>query len=709
MRSRASRSVSVLVAGVALAVAAASAGASSTAGPPASQAAPAAPSALASDRIYFVMTDRYANGDPSNDTGGYSGDHTQTGFDPSSPAWWHGGDFKGLTGTCTDTVHGLARLKKLGFNAIWVTPPVVNQVDDGGTGGYHGYWGMDFTKVDPHLGTSADFKAFVDCAHSLGMKVIMDVVVNHTGDVVQLQGGSAYETGAYRDCHGKKFDPARYVGKKTFPCLAAKNMPKVPFVFPAQKHAKSPAWLNDPLNYHDRGDIDFNGGDQQSYEWGDFVGLDDLFTEKPNVEKGLAQIYAKWVTDYKLDGFRVDTARHVNAGFFKLWVPQILAAARSVGVKDFSIFGEVFETDAIDVSAFVRNRGLPSVLDFPFQNVASGYAAGQSGALGLAHRLEDDDYYRTANGVDPTFPTFLGNHDMGRAAYEIEVNGGGSGDTLLRHVLLGYDLMYLLRGAPTVYYGDEVGMMGSGGDQQARQDMFPTEVQDWQTQTRVGSPPIGSGSSFDVTDNPIELELAKLGALRDAIPALSTGWSVVRYAKGPLLAVSRIDPVSKQEVVAVFDNGTDSASVQVQTATPSSTWTQRLGTPVPFAQPRSDATGKLTVPVDANTAVLLTADSAIPDAHAPTPTVKVSGDPLTDFWTVSASVPGTAPVSVAFFVKRRAGGWRRLDVDTSSPYRAFLDPATFKKNEPVQLAAIARALDGTTAASKVVSFRVHGR
>ena len=72
---------------------------------------------------------------------------------------------------------------------------------------------------------------------------------------------------------------------------------------------KKPAWLNDPLNYHDRGNIDFGSCSQQCFEQGDFFGLDDLFTEKPNVVNGLAQIYASWVTRFHVDGFRVDTAQ----------------------------------------------------------------------------------------------------------------------------------------------------------------------------------------------------------------------------------------------------------------------------------------------------------------------------------------------------------------------------------------------------------------
>jgi glycosidase len=672
-------------------------------------AAPGQAPAIASERIYFVMTDRYANGDPANDTGGVSGGRNLTGFDPSSTAWWHGGDFRGLTGGCTDPVHGLQRIKDLGFNAIWVTPAVVNQVSQGDSGGYHGYWGLDFTRVDPHLGSDQDFADFVSCAHRLDMKVILDVVVNHTGDVIQLEGGTTYSNAPFRDCHGKVFRASSYVGKSSFPCLAAKYMPHIPFFLPGGANAKQPAWLNDPLNYHDRGDIDFSSCSQTCYEQGDFYGLDDLFTEKPNVEKGLAQIYAGWVERYKLDGFRVDTARHVNAGFFKLWVPQILAAAKAAGVQDFQIFGEVPLTDSVELSAYVRNRGLPNVLDFPFQSVATSYAAGASGALGIAHRLEDDDYFRLPNGSDPAPPTFLGNHDMGRAAYEIQRAGFGlSGDALEQRLLLGYDLLYLLRGAPVVYYGDEVGMIGSGGDQQARQDMFPTQVAEWQTQPRVGSAPIGTGSSFDVRDNPIELRLRELATLREQNPALSTGAAIVRYAKGSLLAVSRIDAVSHRELVAVFNSDTAPVRISVATATPSASWTALLGGGGGALS--SDASGKLTVTVPGLSAVLARAESPIPVTTPPRPRLSVGPDALSNLWQVSATVQGSQPLSVAFAV-RRAGSrtWLRLDVDDSPPYRAFLDPARFHKDERVSLLAIARSLDGKTSVSAVVPFVVRGR
>jgi alpha-amylase len=705
-----SRSVRTLLAAAGVALVGAAPGASApAAAPPASLAVPGGVSALASDRIYFVMPDRYANGDPSNDTGGVTGNVNATGYDPSSTAWFHGGDYKGLVGNCTDPVHGLARIKALGFNAIWVTPAVVNQVSQGDSGGYHGYWGVDFTRVDPHLGTDQDFANFTSCAHSLGIKVILDVVVNHTGDIIQPSGGSAYTDIPYRDCNGKVFKPADYVGKSTFPCLKASAMPRPPFLLPGLANVKKPDWLNDLTNYHNRGDINFDSCSQTCYEQGDVFGLDDLFTEKPQVVSGLVQIYSDWITKYKLDGFRVDTARHVNAGFWKLWVPKMQAAARSVGVQDFSIFGEVPISDSIDLSSYVRDRDLPSVLDFPFRDVADSYASGSSSAVAILHRLQDDDYYRRPDGIEPTPPTFLGNHDQGRAAFMIRQDGGGlDGDALLQRVLLGYDVLYLLRGAPTVYYGDEVGMIGSGGDKAAREDMFPTQVQEWQTEPRVGSPPIGRGSSFDVTDNPIEVELRQLGALREAHPGLSTGWSIVRYAKGGVAVVSRIDPASKRELVVVLNNG-PATSVTFRTSTPSSTWSHLYGAPVPFAPETSDATGTLTVPVAATGAVLLEAQSAIPDAAPPKPKLVVRGDDLTSLWAASATVTGTAPVSVAFVVQRASGAWQRLDVDTSPPYRGFLDPAKFKRNERVKVVAIARGLDGRTASSAAVSLRVRRR
>ena len=615
---------------------------------------------IASQRVYFVMPDRYANGDPANDRSG-------GGYNPADTGYYHGGDLKGLTGDCTGP-RGLARVRDLGFTAVWITPPFGQKPVQGSSAAYHGYWIRDFTAVDPHLGTEADFAAFVDCAHRLALKVYLDVVVNHTADVIQLSD-------------------TRYSAT-----------PRAASVPQAERNAKRPAWLNDVRRYHNRGDIDFGSCSDQCFELGDFFGLDDLATEQPRVVQGLADVYASWIRRYRVDGFRIDTARHVDARFFHRWVPRIRAAARAAGVPAFELFGEAFVTDAIELSGYVRSRGLPNLLDFALQDAAASYAGGGAGARGMAARLADDDYFRTATGIAPTPPTFLGNHDMGRAALEVKQGSQSSGDELLRRVDLGHSLLYLLRGAPVVYYGDEVGMIGRGGDQQARQDMFPTAVEEWQGQERVGSPPIGTGSSFDVVDHPVARHLKALGALREVHPALSTGATIVRSAAGSVLVVSRV--AGAREYVAAFNAGVRAARVTVATATPSSNWAVLLGG---GDGGRTGADRRLTLELPALSAVLVRAEAEIPAARPARPTLRAGADDLSGLVRVAATVRGSAPVSVAFAVRRERGKrWMRLGVDDSAPYRVFLDPARYRRGERLHLVAIARALDGRTAVSRVV-------
>ena len=664
--------------------------------------APPAASPLATQRIYFLMTDRYANGDPSNDRGGLTGTRAATGYDPSGAGWFHGGDLAGLTGSCESDPHGLARIKALGFTSIWITPPFGQKAVQGDSAAYHGYWITDFTAPDRHLGTAAEFGAMVECAHRLGLEVILDVVVNHTADVISLTGGSGGYVGPeqvpYRDCRGKAFHPAAYVGKP-FPCTSARTMPRVPVLLGADRTAKKPAWLNDPTRYHDRGDIDFSSCNETCLEQGDFFGLDDLFTERRDVVRGLVAVYAAWIERYKIDGIRIDTARHVNAAFFRQWLPGIRAAARRAGVRDFAVFGEVFDADTLALYPFVRDRGLPSLLDFPLQDQLVGYASGERGSKGIVSVLSDDDYFQLGNGVAYTPPTFLGNHDMGRVGLLLRQRSGDDA-TLLRRDLLAHSLLYLLRGAPVVYYGDEVGMMGSGGDKLARQDMFPTRVAEWRTEARVGATPIGAASSLDVRDHPLESVLERLAALRTAHPALATGPSAVRLASGPLLVVSRFDRATRHEYLAAFNAGSRRASATVQTATPGSTWSTLLGEPVPA---QTSPAGKLTLPIPPLAAVLLRADAALPSRPPVRPTLVVRPDELTDLVQARATVATLDPVPVAFAVQRGSSAWTRVAADDSPPYRGFLEPRQFRRGERVRVVALARWPDGTTTVSPVVT------
>jgi glycosidase len=653
---------------------------------------PAVRTSIASQRIYFVLPDRYANGDTSNDTGGLTGPRSVTGYDPTDDGFFHGGDYAGLTGDCTSTRTGLARLKQLGFTSVWVTPPFGQKVVQGDSAAYHGYWAVNFAHVDPHLGTDAQFADFVSCAHRLGMRVIVDAVVNHTADVISLsQPGYVPPADVpYRDCAGNAFDARAYVLAAAFPCLEPAAMPRVPFVPPADRTIKEPAWLNDVTNYHNRGDLP-RSCDQECQEYGDFSGLDDLFTEQPDVMSGLAQIYGDWIRRYRIDGFRVDTARHVNPEFFGLWVPRVLAAARDAGVGDFEIFGEAFVRDAVALSTYVRERGLPNVLDFPLQDPVVRFAAGVAGSRGIASRFADDDYYALPNGVVHTPPTFLGNHDVGRAALNI-LAAGAPRARLLERVLLGHSLLYLLRGAPVVYYGDEVGIVGGGGDKAARQDLFATRVREWQTQIRIGSGSIGTRSSFELVNHPISRHLRRLATLRDRHAALSTGASHVRGAARTWLAVSRVDQQTRLEYLALFNNSRRPVRVRVSTGTPSTRWSPLLGTK---ARPSSGRDGRLTTVLPPLRAVLLRAAARIPGAAAARPRLTQSADSLSDLWRLSATATGV-PSSVTFAGRRRGSEvWERIAVDDSPPYRAFIRRSDFQ-----QVIAVTLALDGSKAASQ---------
>ena len=242
-------------------------------------------------------------------------------------------------------------------------------------------------------------------------------------------------------------------------------------------------------------------------------------------------------------------------------------------------------------------------------------------------------------------------------------------------------------------------MIGRGGDQAARQDMFPTQVDEWKTQERVGSPPIGNGSSFDVT-NPIEGVLRALGALRDAHPALSTGATIPRLASKSLFVVSRIDRAARREYVVAFNSGTAAGKVTVTTATPSSSWSLLFGSAEPA---KSAANGRLAFTVPPLSAVVLRADGDLPKRAAPKPALRFGTDPLSGTLKVASATVSTAdPVSVAFAARRGSGAWRRLATDDSPPYRAFVEPGRYRKGERIDLVAIGTATDGSVAVSPVL-------
>ena len=602
---------------------------------------------LSQDLIYFVMPDRYKDGDKKNNDNG--------GFNTSLTAFYHGGDLKGLTGTCEAGDDGLARIKSLGFTAVWLTPVVTQQEAIGAGSGYHGYWGVDFLNVDPHLGTNADMLEFSKCAKKLGLKVILDVVTNHTGDVIKYLGNSPY--------------------------------------IPAEsKKLKNPAWLNDLNNYHNVGDVSSCWGNGNCTKLGDFYGLDDLATEKPVVYKGWADVYGQWISKYGISGFRVDTARHVDDKFFKNWSPLIKATATKANIKDFTIFGEVFDYSTFNLMTYVRQNKIETLLDFPFQAKATEYASGYSNAPTLTALFENDDYYTSAQSSASNLVTFLGNHDVGRVGYIIANKRLQPADQLLPRTNLANALMYFSRGIPVVYYGDEVGMTGSnsGKDQFARQDMFPTDIELWKNEVRVGGSPIGNGDAFSVTSqSPVANYLIKLAEIRKSNPALANGPMLERYSKYALYVISKKDVAENREYLVAFNNSDTDEVVEVTTATSGASWTQILGTTVVTTNQN-----KVSFTVPALSTVVLKADSTINQFATKVSKLTTSGDDLTGFFKVKAGLSSKDFLSVEFFV-RNAGSskWISQGVDTGSPYSVFLDPLDFPKKK-IEVRAVARNSKG---------------
>lgn len=520
----------------------------------------------AGELIYFLLPDRFENGDPANDRGGLKGDRLKTGFDPAAKGFYHGGDLKGL-------IQRLDYIKGLGATAVWVAPVFKNKPVQGAPGqesaGYHGYWITDFTRIDPHFGTNADFKALVDAAHARGLKLYMDIIANHTADVIQYReraadGGFPYRSRAdypysrKGGTAGPAINPG-FAGDEdssagNFARLTDPAFAYTPFVPAGEEHAKVPEWLNDPAFYHNRGNTTFTG---ESSRFGDFVGLDDLFTEHPRVREGMIAIYRQWIEDFGIDGYRIDTARHVDPGFWQAFIPPMLEAAKAKGIPNFTIFGEVAREEPSNgyIAQYTRRDGYPAVLDFAFEGSVRAVLAQGKGTNVLAELFDGDVLYEGGEQAALAMPTFLGNHDMGRFSSLIRHDMPGISQAELEaRVRLAHVMLLTLRGSPVIYYGDEQGFVGDGNDTDAREDMFPSRTASYLDNPLLDATRPAAADHFDPA-HPFYRMIRELAALRAAHPALARGRQVVRgYAEKPgLFSVSRFDPVTGAEYLIAFN------------------------------------------------------------------------------------------------------------------------------------------------------------
>ncbi len=684
---------------------------------------------LTRERFYFVMADRFANGDPSNDTGGFvvpdgtpeSEARYVHGYDPTDTAYFHGGDLQGL-------IDQLDYIEGLGTTAIWLTPSFKNKpvqgVGDSRAAGYHGYWITDYTSIDPHLGSNDDMRALVDAAHDRGIKVFFDIITNHTADVITYDR-SAYspegelryvpkEDAPYLTADGEPFDDADYAGGDSFPEVDLDSFPYPPIVPADEADLKIPSWLNDPIYYHNRGTSTFSGESDTygDFPSGPFSALDDLWTEHPRVVEGMIDIYTTWVGDVGIDGFRIDTVKHVNIEFWQQFSAGLLAYADSIGNDDFFMFGEVFDGNPAFVSRYTTEGTLQAAADFGFQGSAARFARG-----GEANRLQGffaaDDYYTDADSNVYSLPTFLGNHDMGRIGSFLVADGISESEALARDELA-HALMFLTRGQPVVYYGDEQGfnappdVPGGIGDQRAREDMFPSQTALYNSYDLLGTDATTAEANFD-TGHPLYQRIAELSDLVERHPTLADGAQIHRHADetAGVYAFSRIAPDDGHEYIVALNNDTADHSAVV------STWSANAPVELLWSSadvntrgrtPQVGRNGEFSIEVPALSATVWRVRRPIVrGADGPTVTAAgpVAAGAVAGRAEIAADVEADTFTQVTFAWRPvGTGEWQLLGTDDNAPFRVFHDVSAMELGSLVEYRMIAHDHAGRLAVAQ---------
>ena len=332
------------------------------------------------DVIYQVLVDRFSNGNTANDNFGY-GD-----YDPNNLGMYHGGDWQGLA-------NHLQYIKDLGVTAIWISPVSKQQPlsRDGTEASYHGYFTNDYATPNEHFGSRTDLQNLVSSAHALGLKMILDVVPNHTADY--LLGTST------------TYSPTSYA--------------------PA-----SP--LNDSTLFHHAGDCLFNGTETQAQlEVCDLGGLDDLDQSNTTVDTYLKNTYKDWVQGVGFDGIRVDAARSIP----QTWLQSF---ETTMGVPTF---GEIFDGNVNYVSSYQNYEW--GVLDFPTFFTARDALSADGNLNNLSGLFAQDYLYPHVNRVE----TFLDNHDRARFLARASDN--------FQRLRTALTFLLTARGIPVIYYGTE--------------------------------------------------------------------------------------------------------------------------------------------------------------------------------------------------------------------------------------------------------------
>lgn len=440
--------------------------------------------------IYQLLVDRFYDADYGNDTN----------LHIYNPGGYHGGDWAGVEAK-------LPYLQDLGVTTIWISPIVKNVETDAGFDGYHGYWAQDLTALNPHFGDLPALRRMVASAHSMGMKVILDIVTNHLGqlfyydinrngqpdDEVQGSGAMGQSPVVHINEYDPDFDPN---GVQAFSSLGPSGPAPIIFLYdPATNHVPPlPEVFQQPEAFNRKGGT-FNFADPDQLLHGDFPGgLKDVDTTRCDVKQAFVDVYAHWIEETDIDGFRIDTVKHVEREFWRYFSQKIRQRLTAEGKTNFFMFGEAFDGDDELVGQFTKNDapdaadlaredtcvtdGVPitgdqldGVFYFP-QYYTAIQQVFQNG--GDTQRIQDlwnarpMDYgtqpMNMGIGISPqhALVNFLDNHDVPRFLFS-----GASTDALHNALLF----VMTEDGVPDVYYGTEQEFSG-GNDPANREDLW---------------------------------------------------------------------------------------------------------------------------------------------------------------------------------------------------------------------------------------------
>lgn len=637
------------------------------------------------DIFYFVLPDRFDNGDPSNDEGSRDNPVSFGGFDPTNKGFFHGGDLQGLK-------NRLGYLKDMGVTAVWMTPILRNKAIQRDETGYHGYWVVDFTQLDSHLGTNADLKDLIDTAHSMGMKVFFDIITNHTADVIK-----------YRECHDEKGvhlekGATTCPYKETADLESGKEKPYTVFIPEGEERVKFPAWLNDPKYYHNQGDSFWKG---ESSMKGDFVGLDDLNTQHPEVVSGMIDIYKNIVTNFRPDGFRVDTVKHVHLSFWQQFVPAIMAHAKAQGIPNFHMFGEVYSGDPAVLSKYTTLGKMPSVLDFGFQSDLGATLTEGYGTWKFQNVIDQDDYYNDHDSQTDLLMNFIGNHDMGRFSLFMSRNmPEATEEQRLKTLNLAHAIMYYSRGIPVVYYGDEQGFVSDDFDMDSRENMMPSKVESYNDNDLLGTDKTTADDNFDQS-HPAYLALKHYAKVIKEHRSLRRGVHHARYTTGDkdrgIYAFSRVDLDNPVEYLIVANTSYETKSVSLKAT--SESYTAVDGE----TENMTVVDGKINVTVPALSYAVFKADTAIAPVEVGTARlISAQVDPRAPhFIDVQYTLPGAAElaiphVSVTTEYKDADGKFQLASVDYTLPFSSKLRVDKLPNGLDSEIMVVVSDLNGNT-------------